>query len=62
MGKIPEKEIIIKKLDIRYGVEKAEEIANDIIKMGYTLVSATTGGSETGQLTKLILVFKKNYI
>lgn len=59
MEKIPEKEIVIKKLDIRYGVEKAEEIANDIVKMGYELVSATTGGNEKFQMNKLILVFKK---
>lgn len=59
MSKITEKEIIIKKLDIRFGVEKAEQIANQIINEGYELVSAMTGGSETGQLIKLILVFKK---
>lgn len=62
MGKITEKEIIIKKLDIRFGVEKAEQIANEITSEGYELVSATTGGSEKGQLTKLILVFKKKNI
>lgn len=62
MGKIPEKEIIIKKLDIRYGVEKAEQIANEIARMGYELLSATSGGSENGQLNKLIFVFKKKSI
>lgn len=60
MWKNPEKEIIIKKLDIRYGVEEAEKIANDITNAGYELFSSITGGSENGQLTKLILVFKKD--
>ena len=59
MKEISQKEIIIKKLDVRHGVETAEKIANEVARDGYDLFSALTGASETGQLAKLILVFKK---
>lgn len=61
MKRTSEKEIIIKKFDVRYGVEKAEEEANKIVSEGYELFSVATGGAEDGQLNKLILVFKKKY-